>query len=34
MALLLSLQCNTDLYSDHRPVETHVSFPKIDKWLT
>lgn len=25
---------NSDLYSDHRPVETHVSLPKIDKWLT
>lgn len=34
LALPLSQQCNCDLYSDRRPVETHVSLPKIDKWLT
>lgn len=33
-ALPLSQQRNSDLYSDCRPVETHVSLPKIDKWLT
>lgn len=27
-------QWNSDLYSDLRPVQSHVSLPKIDKWLT
>lgn len=30
----LSQQRNSDLYSDNGPVETHVSLPEIDKWLT